>query len=44
MFKHDLIFENYLDCIADQKLRVALCKFRVSSHKLEFEKGRYENK
>ena len=44
MFKHDFIFENYLDCIADHKLRVALCKFRVSSHELEIEKRRYENK
>ena len=24
-FKHEIIFENYLDCIAYHKLRVALC-------------------
>ena len=44
MFKHDFIFKNYLDCIADHKLRDALCKSRVSSHELEIEKSRYENK
>ena len=42
MFKHDFIFENYLDCIADHK--VALCKLRVSSHELEIEnKNELEN-
>ena len=42
-FKHNFDFENYLDNITDNKLRKELCKFRLSSHQLAIEKGRYNN-
>ena len=42
-FKHDLTFEEYLDNIYQNKFRIALTQFRVSSHHLRIEKGRYEN-
>lgn len=41
MFKHEFLLEKYLECIMDKRLRIALCKFRVSSHDLEIECGRY---
>lgn len=42
-YKHDLIFENYLDFISEKKYRIALSQFRLSSHELEIERGRYTN-
>ena len=35
--------EKYLDFISDKKYRVALSKFRLSSHDLEIERGRHVN-
>ena len=42
-YKSMLEPEKYLDFVDIFKYRVALTKFRVSSHKLEIERGRYEN-
>ena len=41
--KHDFHFEKYLNCIQINKYRIALTKFRVSSHDLAVETGRYTN-
>ena len=35
--------KKYLDFISDKKYRVALSKFRLSSHDLEIERGRHVN-
>ena len=42
-YKHDFLFETYLDIIPDQKYRIALTKFRLSSHNLAIERARFEN-
>ena len=42
-FKHEFDCENYLDFITDKRYRVSLSKFRLSSHDLEIERGRYIN-
>ena len=42
-FKHHLIWEKYLLTVKANKYRVALTKFRVSSHDLAIETGRYTN-
>ena len=42
-FKHELDFENYLDFISEKKYKIALTKFRLSSHDLAIERGRFEN-
>lgn len=42
-FKHDFEFENYLDFVSEKKYRIALTKFRLSSHDLAIERGRFEN-
>ena len=42
-YKHDFLFETYLDTIPDQKFRITLTKFRLSSHNLAIERGRFEN-
>ena len=42
-FKHNFNIEPYLDIISDNKYKVALSRFRLSSHKLEIERGRYYN-
>ena len=42
-FKHEFAMENYLDFIKEKKYRFALTKFRLSSHDLAIERGRYEN-
>ena len=41
--KHAFELENYLDYIKDKKFRVALTKFRTSSHDLSIGKGRNTN-
>ena len=41
-FKHEFKFEKYLDFIGERKYRTALSKFRLSSHNLNIERGRYE--
>ena len=42
-YKHDFQFESYLDTIHDKQFRIALTKFRLSSHDLAIERGRFEN-
>ena len=42
-YKHDFIFEKYLDFMSEKKYRSALSQFRLSSHDLEIERGRYAN-
>ena len=42
-YKHDFQFETYLDTLPHQKFRIALTKFRLSSHSLAIERGRFEN-
>ena len=42
-FKHTFNLEQYLDSIHDKKLKIAMSRFRLSSHRLEIERGRYRN-
>ena len=42
-YKHEFTIENYLDFISQKKYKVALTRFRLSSHELMIEWGRYEN-
>lgn len=42
-YKHEFKFENYLDFILEKKYKIALTQFRLSSHDLEIERGRYVN-
>lgn len=42
-FKHEFCFEKYLTILTEKKYRTALTRFRVSSHSLKIESGRYEN-
>ena len=42
-YKHDFEFEDYLDFIQEKKYRIAFTKFRLSSHDLAIERGRFEN-
>ena len=42
-FKHEFGFENYLDFTVESKFRIALSRFRISSHDLFIERGRYKN-
>lgn len=42
-FKHSFNLEPYLDIIYDRKYKIALSRFRLSSHRLEIERGRYLN-
>ena len=42
-YKHNFEIENYLDFIIEKKYKVALTQFRLSSHDLAIERGRYEN-
>mgnify|MGYP000414528638 CR=1 FL=1 len=41
LIKHTFGFEEYLDFIKDNQLRISLTQFRVSSHDLTVEVGRY---
>ena len=41
-FKTEFKLENYLTTVRDYKLRKCLSTFRLSSHKLEIERGRYD--
>lgn len=43
LFKHNFVRELYLDSIHENKYRVALTRFRTSSHNLFIETGRYDN-
>ena len=41
--KHSFESESYLDNISERKYKIALSKFRLSSHNLEIETGRYNS-
>ena len=41
--KHEFEMEKYLDFIKEKKLKFALTQFRLSSHNLAVERGRFEN-
>lgn len=41
LFKTNFKLENYLVVLKDYKLKKCMSKFRLSSHDLEIEKGRY---
>ena len=43
-FKHVIKYESYLDTIKNAEYRIMLSKFRLSSHDLEIERGRYGHK
>ena len=43
IFKHNLELESYLNLDIDKKYKLALTRFRTSSHSLMIETGRYEN-
>ena len=44
LYKHVIKYEPYLNLIKNTKNRIMLSKFRLSSHDLEIERGRYGNK
>jgi len=41
LFKNSFQYEKYLDCINDENIRKHMPRFRLSSHSLEIETGRY---
>ena len=43
IFKHEFVLEKYLNLQFENKYKVALTRFRTSSHDLFIETGRYEN-
>ena len=43
LYKDSLAMETYLETILVNKFRISLSKFRLSSHDLAIEKGRYSN-
>ena len=42
-FKHNFNLEPYLDFVSDRKYKIALSRVRLSSHKLEIERGRHRD-
>ena len=42
-FKHEFEFEKYFDFIGERKYCTALSRFRLPSHNLNIERGRYES-
>lgn len=42
IFKHNFELEKYLDIVLDKKYKIALTRFRTSSHNLLIETGRYD--
>lgn len=42
-YKTSLTLEPYLDIIMNKKYKIVLSRFRLSSHTLEIERGRYHN-
>ena len=42
-FQHEFCYEKYLDIVTENKYRKALTQFRLSSHDLAIERGRYQN-
>ena len=43
LYKNDFVHENYIDFVKNEKYRKKLSRFRLSSHSLYIETGRYEN-
>jgi hypothetical protein len=43
LFKHKFQQEKYLEIISENKYRIALTRFRISSHDLLIETGRHTN-
>ena len=43
LYKDSVAMETYLETIHVNKFRISLSKFRLSSHDLAIEKGRYNN-
>ena len=43
IFKHNFELEKYLDVISEKKYKIALARFRTSSHNLAIETGRYDD-
>ena len=41
IYKHDFQFEQYLNVISVKKFRIAFTRFRLSSHDLAVQNGRY---
>lgn len=41
--KHSFELDSYLNTLSERKYKIALSKFRLSSHNLEIERGRYFN-
>ena len=44
LIKHKFELEKYLEVLPDRKQRKALTAFRISSHKLQIERGRCSGK
>ena len=42
-FKHNFETEKYLNCISENKYKLALTRLRTSSHNLSIETGRYDD-
>ena len=42
-YKHEFKLELYLDTIHEKRFKIALSRFRLSSHRLEIEQGRYHD-
>lgn len=42
VFKHNFESERYLTVISDSKYKIAMSRFRISSHSLNIETGRYD--
>ena len=43
LFKLELEYEKYLSVLTEKKFRLALARFRISSHELHIEHGRHTN-
>ena len=43
LYKHEFIFEKYLNVITEPKYKIAMSRFRTSSRELRIETGRYDN-
>ena len=43
LYKHNFNLEKYLKVVSENKYKVALSRFRTSSHDLRIETGRYDN-
>ena len=43
IFKKEFCFETYLNCLDNEKHRIALSRFRLCSHHLEIERAKFNN-